>query len=314
MKTKKTILIIALFCISFTSFSQLKVDKYGHVGIGTIYPNVGYQCHIKDNLLITSYPSHPYYELVIRASNPLPEIGSSGDKITFWKTWVGHNKLIAQSFDVDSDSTLKSNIEPIKNGLDKILKIKPYSYNLKDNLIDFKSGDSITNYLKEYGFISQEIKETLKGIDITDTAHGILVMNYDQIIPLTVSAIKEQQLIIDSLKSQLEDLKNTVNSSYNGTVNAENNIRFRETVLYQNKPNPFKEKTTIEYKINEIDFSTASIVIFDMNGALLKSYPINTTGKSQLTINGRDLKPGMYIYTLIVNNKEVDTKRMILLE
>jgi hypothetical protein len=51
-----------------------------------------------------------------------------------------------------------------------------------------------------------------------------------------------------------------------------------------------------------------------MNGILLKSFPINVTGQNQLTINGSELKVGMYIYTLIVNNKEVDTKRMILLK
>lgn len=294
-----------------TSWGQLKVDKHGHVGMGTIYPNPGYQCHIKDNLLISSYPAQPYYELVFRASNPEPEIGSSGDVITFWKTWVGHNKLIAQSYDVDSDSTLKTNITPINNGLETIMKIKSYSYKLKDNLIDFKTGDSITNYLTEYGFISQEIKETLKGIDITDNAHGILVMNYDQIIPLTVAAIKDQQIILDSLSNEIEILKKSLNNNSTISVN-DSNSSLNGNVLYQNKPNPFKERTTIQYIIEEDDLSSASILIFDMNGSLLKSFPAYQ-GKNNLIINGRELKAGMYIYSLVVNNKEIDTKRMILI-
>lgn len=316
MKIKYITIIISLLMVCLTSYGQLKVDPYGRIGMGTNYPNPGYKCHINSNLLVTSYPASPYYELVFRASNPLPEIGSSADEITFWKSWVGHNKLYAQSYTKSSDKNLKRNIKPIKNGLSIILNLNAYSYDFKDNLIDFKTGDSITNYLKEYGFISQEIRETLKGIDITDTAHGVLMMDYDQIIPLTVAAIKEQQLIIDSLKIELENLKDvmSVNSNNNGIIGVNDNASIKETVLYQNRPNPFNERTIIEYEIEVNNFSSGSIVVFDMNGTLLKSYPINETGKNQLTINGGELKAGMYIYSLIVNNKEVDTKRMILLK
>jgi len=37
---------------------------------------------------------------------------------------------------------------------------------------------------------------------------------------------------------------------------------------------------------------------------------MNADGEIQ--INGYDLKPGMYLYSLIVDSSEVDTKRMIL--
>jgi|SRR5690554_1367387 len=316
MKTKYITIIISLLLVSLTTYGQLKVDPLGHVGIGTNWPSSGYQCHIQNNLLITSYPASPYYELSFRASNPLPEIGSTADQITFWQSWVGHNKLYAQSYNKASDRNLKENIKPIENSLSILQSLKAYSYDFKDNLIDFKTGDSITRYLREYGFISQEVKQLLRGIDITDTAQGVLLMDYDQIIPITVSAIQEQQLIIDSLKIEFENLKDfmSVNSNNNGTVGVNDNASIKETVLYQNRPNPFNERTIIEYEIEVNNFSSGSIVVFDMNGTLLKSYPINETGKNQLTINGGELKAGMYIYSLIVNDKEVDTKRMILLK
>ena len=317
MKTKYITIITSLLMVSLTSYGQLKVDPLGHVGIGTNWPNSGYKCHIAGNLLLSSYPANPFYELTLKVGNGWPgtEIGSTADKIAFWQSWTGFNMLYAEQFYKQSDSTLKSNIIPIKNGLGSIMKLNVYSYDLKDNKLS-ESGEKIERTKKEYGFLSQEVEKEFPEVKITDDVLGVKLMDYDQIIPLTVAAIKEQQLILDSLKFELENLKGVIsdNSINNGTVGVNDNASIKETVLYQNRPNPFNERTIIEYEIEVNNFSSGSIVVFDMNGTLLKSYPINETGKNQLTINGGELKAGMYIYSLIVNNKEVDTKRMILLK
>jgi len=49
-----------------------------------------------------------------------------------------------------------------------------------------------------------------------------------------------------------------------------------------------------------------------MNGTQLKSIPLNQKGNGSITINGSELKAGMYMYTLITDRQVVDTKRMIL--
>jgi len=51
-----------------------------------------------------------------------------------------------------------------------------------------------------------------------------------------------------------------------------------------------------------------------MQGVQINSYAINERGYSSIKIQGNELKPGMYLYTLIVDGKEVGTKRMILTE
>ncbi len=51
-----------------------------------------------------------------------------------------------------------------------------------------------------------------------------------------------------------------------------------------------------------------------MQGELIKSYTNLIAGKQSVQINGSDLKPGMYLYSLISNGNEIDTKRMILSE
>jgi len=49
-----------------------------------------------------------------------------------------------------------------------------------------------------------------------------------------------------------------------------------------------------------------------MTGLQLKEYQISNKGDGSIQINGSELKPGMYLYSLIIDKKEIDTKRMIL--
>jgi len=48
-----------------------------------------------------------------------------------------------------------------------------------------------------------------------------------------------------------------------------------------------------------------------MQGKQLQRHDLSTTDDS-LTIDGTQLGAGMYLYSLIVDGKEIDTKRMIL--
>ncbi len=49
-----------------------------------------------------------------------------------------------------------------------------------------------------------------------------------------------------------------------------------------------------------------------MRGSQVKSFNINERGNASITIEGNSLEAGMYLYTLIVDGKEVNTKKMIL--
>ncbi len=81
--------------------------------------------------------------------------------------------------------------------------------------------------------------------------------------------------------------------------------------LYQNTPNPFSEKTEISFFLPQ-NVTAASLYIFNLQGSLLKDIPVKTRGKGSVLIDGAVLQPGMYIYSLIVNGQEVDSKRMVL--
>ncbi len=85
-------------------------------------------------------------------------------------------------------------------------------------------------------------------------------------------------------------------------------------VLHQNKPNPFNERTVIAYDLKGSTPNSALICIFDMNGTLRSTYTVPPRTDGQITLEGGTLRPGMYLYSLILDDVEVDTKRMILLE
>jgi len=81
-------------------------------------------------------------------------------------------------------------------------------------------------------------------------------------------------------------------------------------VLTQNAPNPFTHQTVIKYFLPN-DAKDAYICIFDMHGKMVEKISA-APGQNSVTIQGSTLKAGMYLYSLIIDGQEVDTKRMIL--
>ncbi|MBA4057279.1 MAG: hypothetical protein C0490_21375, partial [Marivirga sp.] len=83
--------------------------------------------------------------------------------------------------------------------------------------------------------------------------------------------------------------------------------------LYQNSPNPFT--TTTEIKMEIPDGSAhAQVIIYNLEGKQLKNIQVNERGTTKVHITANDLSAGMYLYSLMVDGKVADTKRLILTE
>ena len=155
--------------------------------------------------------------------------------------------------------------------------------------------------------MAQELNEVLP--DLTDTSHGIMGIKTTQLIPFLVDGTQElyyenqeQSALIDSLVRKVADLENDL---YGGDPILDG------SKLFQNEPNPFKENTVIRYEL-PADYTSAYIMLFNMSGAYIDQFEVSGIGEGALTIDGNTLEAGMYLYTLIVDDKEVDTKRLIL--
>ena len=115
----------------------------------------------------------------------------------------GTNKLTvngsisASAFNVSSDRRLKTNITSLHYGLKEILALQPVSYNWKKT--------PATD--KQLGLIAQDAKKIMPETVSGNEATGTLSINYTELIPVLINAVKDQQKEIDELKKDIEALK-----------------------------------------------------------------------------------------------------------
>ncbi len=86
------------------------------------------------------------------------------------------------------------------------------------------------------------------------------------------------------------------------------------TELYQNYPNPFNPETKIKYSISKESY--VELKIFDITGSEVISLVNEKKNKGfyEVSFNGIPFTSGMYFYQLMVDNKIVSNKKMIMLK
>lgn len=237
-----------------------------------------------------------------------------------------------QGFYSLSDMRLKDNValvsdtETTRGGtLNSLLGLNVIEYNLKSTLqedIDAANGkipskaNSLSNHTAEnhhFGLSAQELQNIYPDL-VVEREDGYLAVNYVELVPILIRSIQE-------LKAELDEVKgsgsgNVMKARQHGTFDGEQTsgvgmqVASSGNVLFQNTPNPFTERTEIRFTLSD-DARNAYIYIFDMTGKTLKQIPVDASMQS-VTVNGYELSSGIYLYSLVVNGQEIDTKRMIL--
>jgi hypothetical protein len=98
------------------------------------------------------------------------------------------------SWTVDSDLTLKKNIDKLDTSLDKVMQLRPVKYHYTDQ----KDSDS-----KSIGFIAQEVQPFFPEM-VTIGEDGKLGMTYSHMGVVAIKAIQEQQDIIQQQQQKLD--------------------------------------------------------------------------------------------------------------
>lgn len=159
-----------------------------------------------------------------------------------------------------------------------------------------------------YGFSAEQVESAFPEL-VYENEDGTKLINYKELIPILVESINELRAEVALLKASDETIKMTPRQI--SSLEAPTSVKVNtNAALSQNVPNPFSEGTTINFTLPQ-DSQNAFIYIFDMAGKMQKQIPVNASMHS-VNINGFELTPGMYIYSLVVNAKEIDTKRMII--
>lgn len=293
--------LIASVVLSYSVNSQIKILADGEVNLGKTnttglyYLRLNYTGYQGNNLAI--YPN----------VNGIALLGKSG---------YGFNIVYTFSTQNPSDGRLKENVKNINNALFIVKKLQGIQYDYKMSTY-IKDTTNITNNLKRnidrsrknyLGFIAQDVYKVLPQVVTLDDSTGLYSMDYSKIIPVLVEAIKEQQTQIEVLQKQV--VKTSTLKSASATTDVTTTTT-EVASLSQNAPNPFNQSTVIGYYLPE-SIQNAMLNIYDMNGVQIKTKSIIQKGQGNITIDGAELRPGMYYYTLIADGKEVDTKKMIL--
>ena len=224
-------------------------------------------------------------------------------------------EIHASSYHTISDLRLKKNVVSAKDNegdyrfLDRVMDMNVIEYNLIDHVNGEKSRDGKNVSIEDQrhiGLAAQELQELFPDL-VVEGQDGYLAVNYVELVPVLIRSIQELKEELDAVKG----VKGTEEAQKSPSASdIDNSKASAKNVLYQNTPNPFKEQTIIRFRLAD-DVQDAAICIFDMSGKMLRKLPISSDD-SQVSIGGYELGEGMFLYSLIVNGQEIDTKKMVI--
>ncbi|MEO8150100.1 MAG: tail fiber domain-containing protein, partial [Bacteroidia bacterium] len=221
-----------------------------------------------------------------------------------------------------SDSKLKTNVTDVTNAIGIINQLQPKTFNFDTAQYNFMhlEGDL------QYGLIAQQLQPVLPQCvrpfgrpAQVDTSGNLLhpqvdflAVNYTMLIPILIAGMKEQQLQINDLAAQVLALQNGNKTMPSTEPTGQLKVKLSDNtvVLEQNNPNPFKENTTISFNI-PTDVKNAQILFYNSKGNVISTVDIVERGAGSLMVYGSDLTSGIYTYTLLVDGKVNETKKMM---
>jgi len=265
-----------------------------------------------------------------------------GDVLISGTGWVNGNQVIT------SDRNLKTGITPISNSTSILKQLLPSTYymdtvkNIGLGLSNRRQYGLIAQDLEK---VLPDLVHETQVAERRDSAGNIVAretkykgIDYIGLIPFLIGAIQEQQgemgikdSVINSLNERLSKLENcinglnlcnrtnyrvipnTPNTEENETNTTSNSVKLSDPqsiVLNQNVPNPFAENTKISFFLPK-SVNSAKIIFHNQEGKLINSVTITERGNATLNVYADDLSSGIYTYTLIADDKVIDTKKMV---
>jgi hypothetical protein len=225
-----------------------------------------------------------------------------------------------------SDRRLKQDIRPFEDGLEVIRGIRPVRFRYNE-----KAGYQTD---REYvGVIAQEVQEVapymvIESPEAARDGRRYLAFDGKAMDYLLVNSIKTLDGKLQSKDAEIARLNDRILALEGRLSRFEQALSgccFDEdpgsqsiptgstdgAVLEQNVPNPFDVATTIRYYLPEA-VRNALIRVTDLSGKTLISFRLNESGFGSVEVDAGSLSEGTYLYSLIVDGKMVQTRRMIL--
>jgi trimeric autotransporter adhesin len=240
------------------------------------------------------------------------------------------------SWSTASDGRFKRNIKENVLGLSFINKLRPVTYTYDASGMDaflhknnpgekLERAEENKMHTKALqlkgkvvytGFIAQEVEKAAKelqfdfsGVDAPQNENDIYALRYsDFVVPLVkaVQELSEKDKEIDELNVRITKLEALVSKLANG----QNNLVTETGALSQNTPNPVTGTTRISYSV-PYGTKQVQLVLTNKLGQLVKTISVAISSSGTVDINTNMLSSGVYNYSLVVDGKAIETKKMV---
>ena len=221
-----------------------------------------------------------------------------------------------------SDARLKTDVASLDDSWRGLSDLNSVSYRILIPADSVATGDGVASkdsransgtaegvdHGISYGFIAQEVQKIYPDLVHADE-NGMLAIDYTGFIPLLVDAVKNLSAKVAEQEETIATLANPAGPSRKAA--SVGGVEAEKIALMQNRPNPFNVATTIECTLPE-SVGNAFLCVYDLQGKQVGRIDLTERGRVSTVIDASTLQPGMYIYALIADGTEIDSKRMIL--
>jgi hypothetical protein len=196
----------------------MRIQGNGNVGIGTV---PGAKLHVAGNMKIDGANTLEFGAGVAGKEQNAGKIGygtfSGGSSLDIIGAGTGSNRVVrvyaesglgvsgpvnAQAFNNNSDARFKTNVRPIGAALASVLALRGVRYEW--NALGVQHGGKAG--APQVGLIAQELEKVYPELVSTDK-DGYKAVNYAQLTPVLLEALKEQQAQIEALKREATTAK-----------------------------------------------------------------------------------------------------------
>lgn len=302
---KQSLLLIVIFCgICNLNYAQILVHPTGNITVGPGTRNsatLNVSGETQSTIFSVINHTKDYGDAIkSQVSRPL-----SISYVTYYngtKTQItyGNGSVWSSSFITFSDSILKSNIQPMNSITDRFMKLQPVEYDKNPTL-------RMRDKYKTFGLIAQDVEKVFPEVVYQDE-NELKAISYVELIPVLIEVLKEKSSLIDNLNERLIYLESKllVEESLSSSSSSSNEKTYSSNLDISQNPSVTKIKYNVPTNLSNI-----SIHVYNYTGNLINKYELNNSdGSVELPTNS--LGTGIYLFTLVGDNKIIDTKKILI--